>query len=377
MGSHRVASLVAVAALASLLSAGAARAVAQLPDTGNPAPARRQAQPFRARASDGGRQAGSVRRLERRRPHLPLQHRSGSRSPRTFSPGPRRSSCSACAIPGRTVPSRDACPVSVPFHNFFNLTQDRPDSGAHRDAVRVSQQPASNRVHRWPRSSQGSQSHLAGLLGRTMGGGHARRDDRGVQRPGLARQRRTSADRIAAHHGTPPASRLRPHGFRNDHRRSESVHEAVHHQDGAAAGGRTPIYWRTSAKTRRDRHASVRRHRDQTEPGSCSRPTPGCTSSRRDARSSITATGDLLFVQGLNEPRLPLLVQSDTHFMSTATPNGFEFVKDAQGRSRTSWCAAPPASRRRSARAISRPEGLRYYCARSSARAALRMLRRP
>ena len=46
----------------------------------------------------------------------------------------------------------------------------------------------------------------------------------------------------------------------------------------------------------------------------------------------VTATGDLLFVRGLNEPKLPLLVQSETKFMSTATPNGFEFVKDAQGR---------------------------------------------
>src|SRR6516225_3245405 len=31
----------------------------------------------------------------------------------------------------------------------------------------------------------------------------------------------------------------------------------------------------------------------------------------------VTATDDLLFVQGLNEPRLPLLVQSETQFMST------------------------------------------------------------
>jgi hypothetical protein len=46
----------------------------------------------------------------------------------------------------------------------------------------------------------------------------------------------------------------------------------------------------------------------------------------------VTVTGDLVFVQGLNEPRLPLLVQSETHFMSTATPTGFEFVKDAQGK---------------------------------------------
>ena len=46
----------------------------------------------------------------------------------------------------------------------------------------------------------------------------------------------------------------------------------------------------------------------------------------------VTAEGDLLFVKGLNEPKLPLLAQSDTHFLSTATPTGFEFVKDAQGR---------------------------------------------
>ena len=47
---------------------------------------------------------------------------------------------------------------------------------------------------------------------------------------------------------------------------------------------------------------------------------------------TIAVTGDLLFVQGLNEPKLPLLVQSETHFMSTATPTGFEFVRDTGGR---------------------------------------------
>ena len=46
----------------------------------------------------------------------------------------------------------------------------------------------------------------------------------------------------------------------------------------------------------------------------------------------VTATGDMLFVRGLNEPKLPLLTQSETEFMSTATSNGFEFVKDAQGK---------------------------------------------
>jgi hypothetical protein len=46
----------------------------------------------------------------------------------------------------------------------------------------------------------------------------------------------------------------------------------------------------------------------------------------------VSATDDMLFVKGLNEPKLPLLVQSETRFMSTATPNGFEFVKDAEGK---------------------------------------------
>jgi hypothetical protein len=46
----------------------------------------------------------------------------------------------------------------------------------------------------------------------------------------------------------------------------------------------------------------------------------------------ITATNDLLFVRGLNEPKLPLIPTSQTQFMSTATPAGFEFVVDAQGK---------------------------------------------
>jgi hypothetical protein len=46
---------------------------------------------------------------------------------------------------------------------------------------------------------------------------------------------------------------------------------------------------------------------------------------------TIAVTDDLVFVRGLNEPKLPLLVQSETKFMSTATPTGFEFVKDARG----------------------------------------------
>jgi hypothetical protein len=47
---------------------------------------------------------------------------------------------------------------------------------------------------------------------------------------------------------------------------------------------------------------------------------------------TVVVRDDLLYIQGLTEPKLPLLVQSETTFMSTATPAGFEFVKDAQGR---------------------------------------------
>src|SRR5436190_3017851 len=46
----------------------------------------------------------------------------------------------------------------------------------------------------------------------------------------------------------------------------------------------------------------------------------------------VTVISDMLFVRGLNEPKLPLFVQSETQFMSTANPTGFEFVKDAQGK---------------------------------------------
>jgi hypothetical protein len=46
----------------------------------------------------------------------------------------------------------------------------------------------------------------------------------------------------------------------------------------------------------------------------------------------IAVAGDMLFVQGLGEPKLPLVAQSETQFMSTATPTGFEFVKNARGK---------------------------------------------
>jgi hypothetical protein len=47
---------------------------------------------------------------------------------------------------------------------------------------------------------------------------------------------------------------------------------------------------------------------------------------------TVIAQDDLIIVRGLGEPKLPLLVQPETTFMSTATPTGFEFVSDVQGR---------------------------------------------
>jgi hypothetical protein len=46
---------------------------------------------------------------------------------------------------------------------------------------------------------------------------------------------------------------------------------------------------------------------------------------------TIAVIGDQVYLRGLNEPKVPLLVQSETKFMSTTTPIGLEFVKDARG----------------------------------------------
>ena len=46
---------------------------------------------------------------------------------------------------------------------------------------------------------------------------------------------------------------------------------------------------------------------------------------------TVSVVEDLLFVRGLNEPKVPLIPTSATRFMSTTTQAGFEFVKDRQG----------------------------------------------
>jgi hypothetical protein len=60
-------------------------------------------------------------------------------------------------------------------------------------------------------------------------------------------------------------------------------------------------------------------------------PLAGVYELARGGEVVFTMTGDMLFAKGLNEPRLPLLATSETRFMSTANPTGFEFVKDSQG----------------------------------------------
>jgi hypothetical protein len=46
---------------------------------------------------------------------------------------------------------------------------------------------------------------------------------------------------------------------------------------------------------------------------------------------AVSVVDGLVFVRGLNEPKVPLIPTSATAFMSTTTPAGFEFVKDKQG----------------------------------------------
>lgn len=45
----------------------------------------------------------------------------------------------------------------------------------------------------------------------------------------------------------------------------------------------------------------------------------------------VTARNDLLIMEGLGEPGLPLLEQSDTKFVSTTSAASYEFVTDARG----------------------------------------------
>ena len=218
-------------------------------------------------------------------------------------------------------------PVSVPFHNFFNLTRI-----VQTPALIVMLYESPNGPHRTVftdgRDLPKAQSTWLGYSIRAMGRRHARDYHGGVQRQGLAGQRRTSTNRIAVF-----TERLRRRDFGHMDFGSPSTIQAF----------TRPF----TIKTERLLAADTDLLEDICENESDGRHLSGDTGIRlspallatyagayelapgRDI--VVTVTGDLLFVQGLNEPRLPLLVQSETTFMSTATPTGFEFIKDAQG----------------------------------------------
>ena len=81
----------------------------------------------------------------------------------------------------------------------------------------------------------------------------------------------------------------------------------------------------------RDRSPYVRRHRDPIELPSFSQPTPGFMSSRRDAKPSSRSSGTCCLCRGSTSRSFRCWRNRKRQFMSTATPTGFEFVKDAQG----------------------------------------------
>ena len=78
-------------------------------------------------------------------------------------------------------PLAKCMPVSLPYHQFFNLTR------LVQTPTMVLVQPESHGVHRRARSSERSESDVHGVLDRAMGGRHAGGDDRRLQRQGLAR----------------------------------------------------------------------------------------------------------------------------------------------------------------------------------------------
>jgi len=112
-------------------------------------------------------------------------------------------------------PLSKCLPVSVPYHNFFNLTRivqtpalvvmlyesaNVPPRTVFTDGRDLPKDPNPT----WFR-----------LLDRAVGGRHAGHHVSRVQRPGLARQLRTSTDRDASSDRASSPPRLRPHGLRN------------------------------------------------------------------------------------------------------------------------------------------------------------------
>ena len=181
------------------------------------------------------RQARPLGYLARRRTHLPLQHRPGSRSGRRTAVG-GGAVPAACARRPQGQPAGEVPAGQRPVPQLLQPDARGADAGADRAAIRGAEQPASHRVHRRPRVAHQSQSRVAGLFDWTLGGRHAGHHLGRLQRARLAGQRRPSPDRVAAPHRAAAPPGLRPHGVRDHDRRSEGIHQAVYHQGGTRAG---------------------------------------------------------------------------------------------------------------------------------------------
>jgi len=228
-------------------------------------------------------------------------------------------------------------PVSV-HSKFFRSDQDRSDANAtlimyespnspHRTVFTDGRDLPKDANPTWLGYSVGRWKRYVG------------RDVRRVQRPGLARQRRTSTNRIASPDGTPPPSRLRPHGVRmtiDD----PNVFVRPFTMKRRGCWLRT----QTSSKTcvKRDRHQA----QSNGPPGislsrTFLRPLLACMSSRPDA-SRFTVVRDMLSRRGSTNPDFRPWRHRKRKFMSTANPTGFEFVRGRPGQRDARDCARAP-----------------------------------
>ena len=155
-------------------------------------------------------------------------------------------------------------------------------------------------LHGRPQAARRSESHLAGLFGRTLGWRRAGGGKQRLQRQGVARSVGPSRHREAARNREIPAQGFRAHGDRNHHRRSGRVHQALdRHGNTDAAGG----YRAAGIRLRRERtghqaHGARRNNvrRDHSRVGcirgmlfaAVPRPRSGSNSRLRESRARPT-----------------------------------------------------------------------------------------
>ena len=99
--------------------------------------------------------------------------------------------------------------------------EDRPDPGPHHHPQ--SRSHLSTDLSRRPQAGNRAQSHVDGILGRTLGGRDAGRGELRVQRSDLARSRWPSTHRSAACDRTLPPSQRRQPRYRGDVLRSRRM----------------------------------------------------------------------------------------------------------------------------------------------------------